>query len=169
MRRRLLALLVASVAAFGGSSALAENTADTNPNVDMPFLIAPMNADGKLLGYAYISSKLVAANASAALEIREKVAFIQDAYVRDVNSAPVSLASDPTAVDVKLLGSRLLGDARRVLGSAKVIRIVFGDGKKDTGIQFSPLHPSQTPMREAQAAEFAAENPPAKPSAPAHP
>jgi len=136
----------------------------------MPFLIAPMSKDGKLLGYAYISSHLVAASSSAALTIRDKMAFIQDAFVRDVNAAPIGLASDPTQVDAKLLGARLLDDARRVVGAAKVAGIIFGDGKKDTGVQFSPLHPTQTPMPADKVAEMGMDDstPPAK-GAPAHP
>jgi len=54
----------------------------------MPFLIAPMSKDGKLLGYAYISSKLVASSPGATIAVREKLAFIQDAFVRDVNAKP---------------------------------------------------------------------------------
>ncbi|MEI9992867.1 MAG: hypothetical protein WDM86_22910 [Rhizomicrobium sp.] len=117
----------------------------------MPFLIAPMTQDGRLLGYSYISSKLVASSQAAALEIRNKIVFIQDAYVRDVNATPVSLASDPTKVDTALLATRLVLEARKVVGSAKVARIVFGDGAKDTGIKFAPLHPVQTPAQADRA------------------
>jgi hypothetical protein len=107
-------------------------------HVQMPFLIAPMNVDDKLAGYAYISSKLVAATPSASVEIRDKLAFIQDAFVRDVNAQPISKASDPTAVDTAALAVRLVADAKRVVGAAKVTGITF------TQIQFSPLHPKTT-------------------------
>ena len=158
----LLALVTFATPALAGAKA-----GDPGTNVDMPFLIAPMTKDGRLLGYSYISSKLVASSQSAALEIRDKIAFIQDAYVRDVNTAPVALASDPTAVDTVLLGSRMVADARKIVGAAKVTRIVFGDGDKDTGIQFAPLHPTQTPVRADQmdivTPAPAAAPPPAKP------
>jgi hypothetical protein len=107
-------------------------------SVEMPFLIAPMSANGELMGYAYISSKLIAASQPASIQIRGKLAFIQDAFVRDVNAAPVSKASDTTAVDKDALGKRLVEDARRVVGPAKVAGIVF------TQIQFAPLHPKST-------------------------
>ncbi|MEJ0041537.1 MAG: hypothetical protein WDM81_04740 [Rhizomicrobium sp.] len=125
-----------------------------------------MSKDGKLLGYAYISPKLVASNREAALEIRNKVVFIQDAFVRDVNAAPVGLAGDPTEVDRALLAHRLVDQARRVVGAAKVVRIMFGDGDKDKGIKFSALHPTETPMRADQtaAAPQAAAAPPAAPA-----
>src|SRR3569832_981938 len=150
MRALRSLVLAACLVAFGGTAALAEKAGDPGTNVEMPFLIAPMIKDGKLLGYTYISSKLVASSSSAALEIREKVAFIQDAFVRDVNGASVAVASDPTKVDVGALSARLVGDAKKVVGSAKVVSIIFGDGKTDTGMQFSPLHPSQTPSRAEQ-------------------
>jgi len=136
-------------------------------HVQMPFLIAPMSADGKLQGYAYISSKLVAATPMASVEIRDKLAFIQDAFVRDVNGQPIGKATDPTAVDTALLSSRLIADAKRIVGAAKVVTITF------TQIQFSPLHPTQTtqdavPPSEAATkaaatpvAQKPADNPPA--------
>lgn len=112
--------------------------AEPGTHVEMPFLIAPMGADGKLNGYAYISSKLVASSPSASVEIREKLAFIQDAFVRDVNAAPIAKLSDPDSVDTNLLAPRLVADARRIVGGAKVVAITF------TQIQFSPLHPKPT-------------------------
>jgi hypothetical protein len=145
----------------------------------MPFLIAPMNVDDKLAGYAYISSKLVAATPAASVEIRDKLAFIQDAFVRDVNAQPISKTSDPTAVDTAALAVRLVADAKRVVGAAKVTGITF------TQIQFSPLHPktttedaippsqrgsqpaaTQTPAAQTQAATSAATPPSAKAKTP---
>lgn len=133
----------------------AEKSGDPGTNVEMPFLIAPMCKDGKLIGYSYISSRLVATSQGAALDIRDKIAFIQDAFVRDVNATPVATPADATAVDMAALSARLVADARRVVGAAKVSRIVFGDGDKDTGVQFAPLHPTQTPLRADQMDEVA--------------
>lgn len=162
-------VLALSLVAFSDTAAFAETAGDPGTNVEMPFLIAPMTKDGKLLGYAYISTHLVASGSSAVLAIRDKMAFIQDAFVRDVNAAPVSLASDPTQVDANLLATRLLADAKRIVGSAKVVRIVFGDGKTYTGVQFSPLHPTQTQLRADQVVEMGTDDtPPAKPAASAH-
>jgi hypothetical protein len=107
-------------------------------HVQMPFLIAPMSVDGKLQGYAYISSKLVAATPAASVEIRDKLAFIQDAFVRDVNGDPIGKATDPTAVDTAVLMTRLVTDAKKIVGASKVVSITF------TQIQFSPLHPKST-------------------------
>jgi hypothetical protein len=107
-------------------------------SVEMPFLIAPMTANGELMGYAYISAKLIASSQPASIQIREKLAFIQDAFVRDVNAAPIAKASDTSGVDRDALGKRLVEDARRVVGAAKVAGIAF------TQIQFAPLHPKST-------------------------
>ncbi|HEY7973616.1 MAG TPA: hypothetical protein VID96_11845 [Xanthobacteraceae bacterium] len=156
--------IAAILAVFSaGSASSAEKSGDPGTNVEMPFLIAPMSKDGKLLGYSYISSRLVATSQSAALEIRDKIAFIQDAFVRDVNATPVATPANATTVDMAALSARLVADARRVVGAAKVSRIVFGDGDKDTGVQFAPLHPTQTPLRADQMDEVAPAAPAATP------
>src|SRR5690349_9260339 len=70
-------------------------------NVDMPYLIAPLSdADGKLIGYAYLSSRLTAASDIIALSVRDKLPFIQDAMLRDVNAEPIATADDPEKVDI---------------------------------------------------------------------
>lgn len=159
--RKLLALLLVLIAA----PAFAEKKKAEEPgtHVEMPFLIAPMSEDGKLKGYAYISPKLTTSSPSASVEVREKLAFIQDAFVRDVNGAPISKPGAPTEVDRAALASRLAADARKVVGGTKVVAVTF------TQIQFSPLHPKPAvdelvppPERAAQTAEAA---PADKPSA----
>ena len=108
-------------------------------NIDMPFLMAPMTgADGKLSGYAYVSSRLTANSDVSANQARDKIAFIQDAFVRDVNAAPTGKAQDPLTLDTAALTARLVADARRIVGSTRVVTITF------TQIRFSPLHPKKT-------------------------
>ena len=81
-------------------------------NVDMPYLMAPLtDADGKLTGYAYLSSRLTAMSEANALAVRDKLPFIQDAMVRDVNAEPVATADDPEKVDLAGVEKRLLSDA----------------------------------------------------------
>jgi hypothetical protein len=133
----LLALLLpASTLAAEGAKPVKKTEPGTH--VGMPFLIAPVTIDGKLAGYSYINSKLVAATPSASVAIRNKLAFIQDAFVRDVNAAPVGKMSDPKEVDMAALAVRLVADARRIVGAKNVVAIVF------TQIQFSPIHPRQS-------------------------
>ena len=106
-------------------------------SVEMPYLIAPMVVDDRLVAYAYISSRLVAPSSSAGILIRDKLAFIQDAYVHDVNGLPISKADDPKTVDMPGLMARLLADARRIVGQDKVSSITI------TRIQFAPLKESE--------------------------
>jgi hypothetical protein len=149
--RRILVLLLLLVLAVAGQPALAAGAKTGAPgtNVEMPFLIAPMSKDGKLLGYAYISSKMVASSQAAAIGVREKLAFIQDAFVRDVYAKPISKADDPRAVDTALLNARLVAAARRIVGSDKVVSMIF------IAVQFAPLHPGETTPNPAPPSERA--------------
>lgn len=105
-------------------------------NVEMPFLMAPLTgSDGKLSGYAYISTRLTATSAAGALEVRDKIAFIQDVFVRDVNSVSVAKQGNDT-VDSQALEARLLTDARKVMGTGKVASIAI------VQLQVAPLHPN---------------------------
>jgi len=138
--RKLAVLAAALLLSLPARAADEAKTPKEEPgtHVQMPFLIVPMSIDGKLQGYSYISSKLVASTPSASVEIRDKLAFIQDAFVRDVNAAPTGKAQDPLAIDSAALTARLVADARRIVGNSKVVTITF------TQIKFSPLHPKAT-------------------------
>jgi len=134
----VLALLLPAFAYGAEDVKPPKKAAEPGTHVQMPFLIAPVSIDGKLEGYSYISSKLVAATPSASVLIREKLAFIQDAFVRDVNAQPVGKESDAKDVDTAALSARLVADAKRIVGAKNVVSIVF------TQIQFSPIHPKQS-------------------------
>ena len=118
-------------------------------SVEMPFLIAPMSKDGKLLGYAYISSKLVCTSGSATVAAREKLAFIQDANVRDVNGRAIAVPDDPMKVDENGLALRLADNARRIVGAAKIVRVEL------VQVQFAPLHPSESTLNMVSSQEKA--------------
>ncbi len=149
----ILALLTAAltlpVFAAAEKRRMAKNTAKGGPagtNVDMPFLMAPLtNAEGKLLGYAYISTRLTAMSDTFALTVREKLPFIQDSMVRDINADSIAAAEDPEQVDIKGLEARLLADARKVIGASKVRVITV------CTVQVAELHPIQTPALNAPA------------------
>jgi hypothetical protein len=112
-------------------------------NVDMPYLMAPLtNADGKLTGYAYITSRLTAATDGGGTAVREKLPFIQDLIVRDVNAATVTTAEDPEKVDIAATEKRLLAAVIKVMGPGKVKLITI------CTVNISPLHPVQTPARD---------------------
>ena len=157
----ILALLVAALAlpAFAAEEKKAEHgeakkegkegeakKGKPGTNVDMPFLMAPLtNAEGKLTGYAYISTLLIAKSDTIALAVREKLPFIQDAMVRDVNGNVVTTAEDPQSVDVPRLEKRLLTDAQKVMGADKVKQITV------CTVQIAELHPVQTQARSGPA------------------
>jgi hypothetical protein len=115
-------------------------------NVDMPFLMAPLtNADGKLTGYAYVATRLTAMTDIFALAVRDKLPFIQDIMVRDVNGDGVAMVEDPEQVNIPALESRLLIDARKVMGMGKVKQITV------CTVQVAELHPLQTQALHAPA------------------
>ncbi|MGH6870821.1 MAG: hypothetical protein ACREHE_04870 [Rhizomicrobium sp.] len=129
----LFALLLA-VPALGGEAP--EKAPEPGTSVEMPYLIAPMVVDDRLVAYAYISTKIVATSPSAAIAVRLKLAFIQDAFVRDVNAASIADPADPSKVNEKGLMARLLADAKRIAGPAKVA------GIKLIQLQISPMRPN---------------------------
>jgi hypothetical protein len=105
--------------------------------------MAPLtNADGKLTGYAYISSRLTASSEGGGTDVREKLAFIQDLMVRDVNATSVTIPDDPEKVDIAATEKRLLSAAVKVMGPGKVKLITI------CTVNISPLHPVQTPARD---------------------
>jgi len=109
----------------------------------MDYLMAPLtNAAGKLIGYAYVTTRLTAASEAFVVPVRDKLPFIQDAFVRDVNAKGVAGAADPQAVDVAALEARLLANAVKVMGPGKVKQITV------CTVNISELHPKQTPSPE---------------------
>jgi hypothetical protein len=126
-------------------------------NLDLGFLMAPLaTPEGKLIGYAYIVSRLTASSETFLVAVRDKLPFIQDAFVRDVNSRGIATAADPETVDVAGLETRLLADAVKVMGPGKVKVITV------CTVNISELHPGQAPSPsplEAQRDVDAHQNP----------
>lgn len=141
--RAALVLCVLFAALVGEPALAGEKAGDPGTNVEMPFLIAPMTLDGKLTGYAYISSKVVTTSRLASLEVRDKIPFIQDAFVRDVNATPIGSAADPKTIDRGALVTRLIADVRHIIGPAKIAAVVI------IQIQISSLQPTETPTPSA--------------------
>jgi hypothetical protein len=138
MMRRFLILILLAAGVLQAAEAVDTNRKRTNapPNqVEMPFLIAPADRDNTLVGFYYISFRVITPSSDFAAKVRDKLGFIQDAYVRDVYRKTVSMATDPTQVDRTALHERLLAIARRFAGARNVQDLVFLD------IKFAPLHP----------------------------
>ena len=136
---RVATFVVAAFAAvFLGTPAIAGDEKEPAPgtSVEMPYLIAPITVDDRLVAYAYISSKIIATSSSAAIDIRDKTPFLQDAFLRDVNGASIGSSADPAKVDSALLIKRLLNDAKRIVGGAKVANVAISQ------IQMAQLKPN---------------------------
>ncbi len=160
----LLALALAPASLAAGEKPAAGKAADAKPgevkkgrpgtNIPLETLLAPLtNEEGKLTGYAYLSSRLSAASERDALAAREKLPFIQDAMLRDVNAEAVSTPDDPEKVDIAGVEKRLLSDAAKVMGPGKVKAITI------CTVQVAPLHPVQTPALYTPPEEVAAHGP----------
>lgn len=143
MRRFLLPLL--PLLFFAAAPALAAGDEAPKPgppgtNVELEYLMAPLTGPGgKLLGYAYISPRLTVTAEIHAASVREKVPFIQDAFIRDVNAKGVAKSEDPQTVNIRDVESRLLANAIKVMGPGKVKTITV------CTVQIAELHPRQTP------------------------
>ena len=125
------------LATFAGAALAAAKTGAPSTNVELPVVIAPMSKDGQLTGYAYITAKIVATSQAASLQVHSKIPFIQDAFVRDVNAAPISKANDAAAVDQDGLAVRLTSDAQRIVGPAKISHVVI------VRVQLAELRPKE--------------------------
>lgn len=132
----LLAILCVGQAACAAEGGQKKGPAGAPPNaVDMPFLVAPANRGDTLIGFHYISYRLITPTPAEVADVRNKIAIIQDAYVRDVYKTAVGMANDQSQVDVHVLHDRMVAIAKRIVGNRKVADLVFMDMK------FSPLHP----------------------------
>lgn len=154
MLRRLVLFVFALCLAYPAWGAEPEKKAakpaEPGTSVELPFLMVPMSKDGDLLGYNYVAAKLVCTSSGGAIQVREKLAFIQDALVREVNTRPVPYASDPKDIDQDQLSARLTAAARRIVGNNTVRAVLF------MAIKFSPLHPSDSTTGGAPPPEQAA-------------
>ena len=138
--RKAAILLLAAAFAIPAQADDAQKGGKPGTNVEMPFLMAPLSdADGKLIGYAYLSTRLTAMSDIYALAVRDKLPFIQDRMLRDVNNQLVTTPDDPEKVDIAGVERRLLADATAVMGAGKVKLITI------CTVQIASLHPVQTP------------------------
>jgi flagellar basal body-associated protein FliL len=77
-------------------------------NVELPAFLAPMLIGNRLESYAYITVALTPANREKMLAIREKMPFLRDAFLREVNKGSIVKVDDPKTVDTVALKARLL-------------------------------------------------------------
>jgi len=129
----LLCLILEAVQGFAAPTAPDQHVPGTA--VEMPYLIAPLTVEGKLISYAYVSSRIIAVSPSAAIDVRDKTPFIQDAYVRDVNHTSICDGSNPPKIDTGKLRTRLFADTMKIVGADKLSEVEL------IKIQISELRP----------------------------
>lgn len=136
MRAVLAGLFLASaITAPAFAAAAKKGEPAPGSSVEMPYLIAPLNDGDTLVAYAYISSKIIVSSPNYAVDVRDKLAFIQDAFVRDVNAQSIAKPDSPQTVDNAALAARLLADAKKVMKPGTVTNVQVIE------VQIRPLHP----------------------------
>ena len=152
MRHRILVLVVAGLAclpALGGGRAEGRKAPEEpshGTSVEMPYLIAPVSiADGKLVGLCLcLHHDRWPTSPAAAVDIRDKTPFIQDAFVRDVNATAIGKPGDPTTVDKPAPAGPPAGGCRaEIVGAGKVARLTI------IQIQLVPVRPDAAPPERA--------------------
>ncbi|HEY4263940.1 MAG TPA: hypothetical protein VGM72_01365 [Micropepsaceae bacterium] len=114
----------------------AEAAKDAGPtDVEMPAMLAPMVVDNRLESYAYITVALTPASRDKTLLIREKVPFLRDGFLREVNKASIVKPAEPTAVDQPALKKRLLARVNQILPQGTVSDLKFQE------IVMTPIQP----------------------------
>jgi len=121
----LLPLRGASGAEAAKSAAAGDAQDDGPTDVEMPPLIAPVIVDNRLDSYAYLTIELTPTARDKVFLIREKVPFLQDGFLREVNKAPIGKASDPKTVDQEALKKRLLARLNQILPAGTVSDLKF--------------------------------------------
>ena len=122
----LLLPVSAAIRAEAAQKTGAADAQDGGPtDVEMPPLLAPVIVDNRLDSYAYLTIELTPASRDKVLLIREKVPFLQDGFLREVNKAPIGKANDPKTVDQEALKKRLLARLKQILPAGTVSDLKF--------------------------------------------
>jgi hypothetical protein len=122
----LSALAVLALGAPGVLAAAAVDTTALGPvDVTLPTIIAPLIVDDRLENYAYITVALTPAAPAGVLLIREKVPFLQDAFLRELNGPSIVKSGDPASVDEEALKARLILRINQILPAGTVAELRF--------------------------------------------
>jgi flagellar basal body-associated protein FliL len=117
----LLAVLLPPVLPVHAATAA---TTDQGPaDVDLPPILAPMLVSNHLDGYAYISISLTPSGRDKVVTIREKMPFLQDAFLRELNKAPIVKGDNPKAVDTDGVKARLVARMNQILPAGTVAEL----------------------------------------------
>jgi hypothetical protein len=117
-------LTAALVAVLSAPPAFAAEPAEERVvDVELPAVLAPMIVDTRLESYAYITIALAPTNRDKALLIREKMPFLRDVFLRELNKGTIVKASDTKAVDTDAVKTRLVARMNQVLPTGTVAEL----------------------------------------------
>jgi hypothetical protein len=123
-RAGLLALACFTLTVPHAFGAAAVDTTTLGPvDVTLPTILAPMIVESRLQNYAYITIVLEPAAPAGVLAIREKVPFLQDAFLRELNAAPIVKSGDPKSVDEEAVKARLVTRMNGILPAGTVAEL----------------------------------------------
>ena len=94
-------------------------------DVELPAILAPIVIANRLENYAYIVIALAPTGPDKVFTIREKVPFLQDAFLRELNKGSISKVDDPKAVDTDTIKTRLLARMNQILPAGTVADLKF--------------------------------------------
>lgn len=89
-------------------------------DVALPALLAPMIVGPRLESYAYITIVLAPAARDKVFLIREKVPFLRDVFLRELNKGTIVKAADIKSVDTDAVITRLTTRMNQVLPAGTV-------------------------------------------------
>ena len=104
-------------------------------DVEIPPIFAPLIVQQRLESYAYITVLLTPAAADKTLIIREKMPFLRDAFLRELNKGTITKADDPKTIDEPAVRTRLLSRLNQILAAGTVSEL------KLEPIQYSAIQP----------------------------
>ena len=117
------ALAAAFTLAFAPAAMAAEAAEQGIVDVELPSLLAPMIVGPRLESYAYITIALAPAGRDKVFLIREKVPFLRDAFLRELNKATIVKTDDTKAVDQEAVKTRLTARMNQILPAGTVAEL----------------------------------------------
>jgi hypothetical protein len=120
-----LVLAAAVILPMRGSGAAEAAKDQGATDVELPPILAPMVLDNRLDSYAYIVVALTPASGDKVFTIREKVPFLRDGFLREVNKTAIGKTNDPRTVDQVALKTRLLARMNEILPKGTVTDLKF--------------------------------------------
>lgn len=146
-------LLVAQGAQAASTSKAADKELVTEGSEDlvpeassaMPMLLVPSYVDGRKSHYIFVSYRLVLETQLQVDRVNQKVAWLHDAFMRDVFKSHPTLKDDPHKVDREYLVRRFKEISAKVLGDDIVIDLYFHSEMSEKGPRLKA--PPQRPKK----------------------